>query len=484
MVRAEMAEPLTRTAFLQKKVAPMSPAVPGSSFMPRADLVLRHLAQAADEREYQRMIDTETAISSAIAQRITGLLEEGWEWAPGRTGSRTAEQLAEFLGAFMADPELHLSTVLREMLETIFLGWRPCETIWKIEPFDGAQRLVPSQIICHEPWRFRFTVDGKLALLKSGMVSMATLYDLDDPVNALKWQVLTAGTTLTPYGRSWLQKMWLLWFVRHEFTKMSDKAIARSLGIFKAKYLSTGIGDTVPGTAAQITEELQKVFKVLDASNVLVELSGWSLESVEFKTDMVGNMEKLFRYYDDQFRIGIVGQTLTSSQGQRGSQALGRVHAKVLEGFQRSDGRQLQVWMNILARRMVDANFGTPDPRDYPTFLLRAFSRPDLEATGLAYNMGGAIDGKKFAERLNVPVNFDPATGDVVWQRQPGDQEVTMPATQALTTETRPTARAADDNRQASAIEVLAAGGLGPKGVADLYRGVTADLLRANPDPE
>jgi hypothetical protein len=478
-----MAEPLKRLEFLGKRVLPQSPQIPGSAFMPRADHVLRHLAQASDEREYQRMIDTETSISSAIDQRITGLLEEGWEWAPGASGSTLAHAHADFVGSFTSDPDLRLATVLREMVETIFLGWRPCETIWKVEPWGGAPRLVPSRIICHEPHRFKFTTDGKLAMTQTGGLAMAMLFDLEDPTVALKWQIATAGSTRSPYGRSWLQKMWLLWFVRHEFAKMTDKAIARALGVFRAKYTAGKLGESVPGSVAQITDELSKVFSVLDANNVLVELSGWSLEAVDFKTDLVGNLDTLFRYYDDQFRIAIVGQTLTSSQGQRGSQALGRVHQQVLAGYQRSDGRQLQVWMNTLARRMIEANFGPQDPRDFPSFTLRMFSRPDLEATAMFYNMRGPIDGAKFAERFNVPALLKPAADDFVLLRGESE-EVTMPGTQTAndTTKRQPSARS-DVGNQVSAIHRIASSELGPAGVDELYRSTVDALLRENPDP-
>jgi hypothetical protein len=486
-----MSEPIKAPRLLEKSVVPMSPSIGdlgmGVHFLPRADKILRHLAASADEREYQRMIDTEDAISSAIEQRVSGLLEDGWEFLPGRADSRNAQMFADFAGAFLKAPEIKFPIVLREMLEAIFLGWRPCETLWHLRKYEGSVRLVPKRIICHDPWRFRFTVDGDLALIHRSQLQIR-LFRLDQPVERLRWQIATAGSTKTPYGKSWLQRMWLLWFVAKEFSKMSEKAISRALGVFRAK--RTGGHAKLRGSDSTVLQslpgELVKAMEILDSNGVLVELSDYSLDSLDLKVDLVGNLETLWKYFDDKFRIGIVGQTLTSSQGKIGSQALGREHRKVLESFWRADGRQLTAWMATLLQVMIDSNWGEQAPDEYPVFALRAFSKPNLPGVALYLNAGGKVDARRFAEELNVPAIFDESEDDVVLQRVPGSGEITMPGSERDEgRERRPTARAADDSRQASLVDGLLSGeGIGPSAVQTLYEGAVSRLLADNRDPD
>ena len=120
------ATPAVERALLQKRIPPTTPqglATIGGRMLPRDDVVLTQLA-LSDEREYQKMFDTAVSVSSAVEQRINGLLEHGSEVVVGDSGSPEAEMLRDFSIRFLKGIP-HWHTLQREMLMSVYYGWRP-----------------------------------------------------------------------------------------------------------------------------------------------------------------------------------------------------------------------------------------------------------------------------------------------------------------------------------------------------------------------
>ena len=76
-----------------------------------------------------------------------------------------------------------------------------------------------------------------------------------------------------------------------------------------------------------------------DAAAILPE--GMDISFVDDTTVRVRAevFERLIAYLDSRISIAVLGQTLTTEQGDRGSQALGNVHNRVREDIERSDAR-------------------------------------------------------------------------------------------------------------------------------------------------
>ena len=103
---------------------------------------------------------------------------------------------------------------------------------------------------------------------------------------------------------------------------------------------------------------------------------------IEFMGDASGAAHsdmhrELVRYVDSQISIAVLGQTLTTQEGDSGSYALGAVHNQVRGDIERSDGRQLAATLRRdLAIPIVTLNHG---PRDaYPRIVIERESPPDL----------------------------------------------------------------------------------------------------------
>lgn len=104
---------------------------------------------------------------------------------------------------------------------------------------------------------------------------------------------------------------------------------------------------------------------------------------IEFMGDKSGTAHsdmhrELLRYVDSQLSIAVLGQTLTTQEGDSGSYSLGQVHNQVREDIERSDGRQLAATIRRdMVVPIVTLNHG---PRSaYPKVVIERESQPDLE---------------------------------------------------------------------------------------------------------
>ena len=178
-----------------------------------------------------------------------------------------------------------------------------------------------------------------------------------------------------------------------------------------------------------------------DAAAILPE--GMDIEFVD-DTTVRGRAEVFDRfvaYLDSRISIAVLGQTLTTEQGARGSQSLGNVHNLVRADIERSDARQLaSALRRDLAIPMIALNHG---PREtYPRVRIKRESSTDLAQLTAAL---------KVLVPLGLPVRIDEVLGRLGLQKPDGEDEVLRP-TSAPGSVTSPgddgaeasTARAAD----------------------------------------
>ena len=131
---------------------------------------------------------------------------------------------------------------------------------------------------------------------------------------------------------------------------------------------------------------------------------------IDFKADTTVRgraeiFERLIAYLDSRVSIAVLGQTLTTEQGDRGSQALGNVHNLVRADIERSDARQLAAALRRdLAVPIVALNHG---PRAaYPRIVIQRESAADLgllaETLHKLIPMGLQVRADEVRDRLGL----------------------------------------------------------------------------------
>lgn len=383
---------------LEKSISPVdhtSIHLYGVSVIDKADPILRLLA-LSDEREYKRMIDSDTAIGGAVEQRISGVISAGSEVELGPSRSKIAVELRNFAIRFLK----HLprfGTLRRECLRTIFYGWSPLELQWKMDMNLGR----PGQwgvvnAVSRKPWHYYVTSDGYLV---RGALAGHDPDVYDSPSDQIRYRIFTAGSTESPYGEAYLRRVWLLFFLSKKFERMSAQQMQRALGLVKVK-LGPQRG-RVP--SATLDSELERVLVALNSYNILWEQAGTTIEFVP-TPGITRNTREILDYWNTQKRVAIVGQNL-SSEVRAGSYAATQTHVdEVLRSYIEADAREEQAWWNDVLELAISLNYGEQDLLDLPRWRSNLFREPvDLEATKTYFAMGGVVDARRMAERASIP---------------------------------------------------------------------------------
>ena len=90
--------------------------------------------------------------------------------------------------------------------------------------FRGELKAYVYDAKARKSWNFQFTADRALVWIPpAGQPPVV----FDSPVDRLRWLICTAGDTASPYGEAYYRRLWLLYFLKRQCTKMSADAMKR-----------------------------------------------------------------------------------------------------------------------------------------------------------------------------------------------------------------------------------------------------------------
>ena len=192
------------------------------------------------------------------------------------------------------------------------------------------------------------------------------------------------------------------------------------------------IGRFGPGASADDRKVLWRAVRDIagDAAAIIPE----SMQ-IEFVTEnsLTGRSEifrDLITYLDSQVSIAVVGQTLTTQQGDSGSYALGQVHNLVREDIEDADGQALATTLrNQLVVPFITLNHG---PRErYPRVIIKRERAAEIgvfaDALARLVPVGLRVRQEDVRNRLGIAA---PAEGDeVLGAPIPGSTPMAMPDT-------------------------------------------------------
>ncbi len=187
------------------------------------------------------------------------------------------------------------------------------------------------------------------------------------------------------------------------------------------------IGKYEPGATADDKAALVKAVRSLGSDAAGIISKSTEIEFVEAVKGASGDLyEKLAAFCNDEMSKAVLGQTLTTQQGDNGARSLGEVHKKVEEGIQRDDCEQVSKSLRRdLIRPLVGFNFGWDVP--LPWFKLHYEEPGDLKAEAERYGIhirDGADVGKDhYREKFRLP---KPKDGEEI-MRLPGGQSPQPP---------------------------------------------------------
>ena len=377
-------------------------------------------------RVFEDMERTDAHYASVLQTRKLALLGKGYEIDPASDSPRDIEvadfvrwNLTHMRGSFFQD--------LYEVLDALGKGFSLAELVYaRVERGPWMGKVALKALKAKDQQYFGFATDDFDNILDDGIVqNPAVSHGLrlantltDAQKDALK------STTGTNVNRR-LPRDKFLHFV---FNGRAENPYGRGLGgvcywyswfkteggfkfwlVFLEKFGS-------PTAVLQATEDAATV-DLTKARTILAQLQqetgvylpkGFELDLVEATRGGQAGYGDLVEKCNGEISKAVLGQTLTTEQGDRGARSLGEVHTDILYSLLTFDAAALEAAIQEqVVERIVDFNYAVGD-EGYPQFRIPIKQRKDraveMQALEAAVRMGAVIPERYLHEELDYPV--------------------------------------------------------------------------------
>lgn len=336
-------------------------------------------------------------IRQAMQTRRLAVTGREWEVIPASEDSRDVK-IAEFIEeAFL---KCNFDVGRRQLLSAIVIGFKVSEIMWEYS--EGSVWI--KRFLGKESRRFTFDTKRNLKLLTlSNMIE-------GEEVPPRKFQVFSWGSENdTPFGYGLGASLyWLDWFGKNSL---------KFWLIFADKFgTPTTIGKYPTGTAKAQQDVLLEALESIQQEAAIKIPDTMTIELLEAaRTGSIDTYEKLCNYLDKKKTKLILGQTLTSDIGDKGSYAASQTHDDVRKEIVKADADELCEALNAqVVRWLVDYNF--PNVTKYPQVWIRTEDETDLKPLAerdriIAVDIGVPVTKKYFYDTYGIP---EPQEGEEV----------------------------------------------------------------------
>lgn len=322
---------------------------------------------------------------------------------------KVTQQLREWMKAL---PDFE--DVLFGMMDGVLKGFSNHEMVWKLE--DGV--LLPT--ITFRPQRW-FALDAaRQGLLLRSQTALAPGVDglpsvRGEALRPFCWLSHIPRSRNGYLARSSLTRV-LCW--PYLFKNYSVRDLAEFLEIYG---LPMRLGSYPAGASDAEKRTLLRAVTDIghNAAGIIPQGMKVDFESASVGTDVP--FMSMTNYMDAITSKVVLGQTLSASEGQHGTQALGQVHERVRMDIRDNDARQVEGTVTRqLLYPMAALNIAGVDLKRLPRFKLDAGEAEDLTAYSEALpklaSAGMKIPRKWAQEKLRIP---EPAEGEDVLTAAP-----------------------------------------------------------------
>lgn len=327
-------------------------------------------------------------IRQAMQTRRLAITGREWEVIPV-SDRRQDQKIAEFVTKALK--RCNFDNSRKALLSAIVLGFKVAEIIW--EYAEGSIWI--KQIIGKPSRRFTFDLQNNLRMLTiKNMIE-------GEELPQRKFQVFSWGSDNgSPFGFGLGSSLyWLDWFGKNSL---------KFWMIFADKFGSpTAIGKYPPGTQKDQQDALMSALEAIQQESAIKIPDTMVIELLEAaRTGSVDTYERLCNYLDTKKTKLILGQTLTSEVGDKGSYAASQTHNDVRKEIVKADADELCESLNgQLIKWLVDYNF--PGVTEYPQVWVRTEDEEDLkplaERDQILVNIGVPVTKKYFYDTYGIP---------------------------------------------------------------------------------
>ena len=298
-------------------------------------------------------------LQAVLSQRVGAVIAAPRTVQPAAE-TPEAQAVADLVRAVL-DKIAGFNADLREMAMACYLGVSYHEALWaldSIELGDGTSREVlrPTKLAHRKERRFAYTPDGEMRLLTPEQITEGV---------ALPPRCILAHRPLSEYENLYGDGLaeTAYWYCKFK------KDTVFWWQVFNEKWASPTIKATHPRDFSPAEKsELKRVIRSIQQQTGLLVPEGVVMEIFEAqKYGSINSYESFSRYCDEALSKLVLGQTLTTQQGDTGARGMATVHMEVRGDLIRQDAQALCETVDELIHWIVDLNY-PEGARHYPHY--------------------------------------------------------------------------------------------------------------------
>lgn len=315
-------------------------------------------------------IGRDSHVAGVLRTRTLSVIGKEWDVLPGtenvegagRSAEKEAQKIADFVKKVFLD--FPFDAARRAILRGgILKGYAVSEIMW-----DYSEGDIWIQKMQHRgQHRFIFNMQNELRMLTPG--NMIT----GEETPAKKFQVFTFGDEAeTPYGVGLGREIYWPWWFKKNGIKFWL--------VFCDKFgMPTPHGKYPPGTPKDKQDELLDACNALQTDSAVITPDTINIELLEAaRQGSINTYESLCAFMNSEISKSVLGQTLTTEIGDKGSYAASQTHNDVRADIEKADADTLCEYLNRqVIRWLVDYNFGPQ--KYYPKMWIDCDPPEDLE---------------------------------------------------------------------------------------------------------
>lgn len=313
--------------------------------LPDPDPILKK--QSKDITIYKELL-SDAHVWACIQSRKAGVLSLEWAIDRGKAKSRQAKIIEVLFNS------LDLYSIISEILNASLFGFQPLEVLWQKE----GNLVIPNNIKAKPAEWFVFDDENNLKLRtkenREGEI-----------VPAKKFLCPQYNPSYeNPYGERTLSRVF--WPVTFK------KGGLKFWVIFTEKYgMPFLIGKHPRGTSKEDTDNLADMLETMvqDAIAVIPDDSSVEIQEAGGKTGSAEIYDKLIDKMNAEISKAVLGQTLTTEVGDKGSYAASNTHMAVRGDIIDADKKMVEKTLNQLIKWIYELNFSS-ETSNIPTFTM------------------------------------------------------------------------------------------------------------------
>lgn len=320
------------------------------SYLPDPDEVLKK--QGKDIRVYKQLL-YDPHVFACVQSRKSGVLSLEWEINRGKNKDKNTQIIEDLF------KKIDVYKLISDILNATSFGFQPIEIIWK----KFGNYVLPSELKAKPVDWFCFDDDNILKFRTKE-------HYYGEELPSRKFLCPQANPTYeNPYGERTLSRVF--WAVTFK------KGGLKFWVTFSEKYgIPHLIGKHPRGASQDETDRLADLLEnmIQDAIAVIPDDSSVEIQEAN-KSSSAEIFEKLIDKMNAEISKAILGQTLTTEVGSRGSYAASNTHLKIRQDLIDSDKKLVESTINQLINWIYEFNFPNSE---IPTFEMYEIEDVDL----------------------------------------------------------------------------------------------------------